>query len=135
MHLISSCVSATAWLAMALIVCSGYDFEQDDVTIYNRMPIHYFPNLLVTRLAGHALASPEVQAAAVQVVLGFELTPATALSHTIVATSAVASSIYGLIATSPNDPSRTLIDWDLTIFIPALLIGVSIGTKTLCLAA
>ena len=62
-----------------------------------------------------------------QVVLGFELTPATALSHTIVATSAVASSIYGLIAQSPNDPRRTLIDWDLTIFIPALLVGVSIG--------
>ena len=67
-----------------------------------------------------------------QVVLGFELTPATALSHTIVATSAVASSIYGLIATSPNDPRRSLIDWDLTIFIPALLIGVSIGTRPLC---
>lgn len=62
-----------------------------------------------------------------QVVVGFELTPATALSHTIVATSAVASSIYGLIARSPNDPNRTLIDWDLTIFIPALLIGVSVG--------
>lgn len=61
------------------------------------------------------------------VVMGFDLTPATALSHTIVATSAVASSIYGLIATSPNDPTRPLIDWDLTIFIPALLIGVSIG--------
>ena len=62
-----------------------------------------------------------------QVVLGFDLTPATALSHTIVACSAIASSIYGLIAESPNDPRRTLIDWDLTIFIPALLVGVSIG--------
>ena len=62
-----------------------------------------------------------------QVVLGFNLTPATALSHTIVACSAIASSIYGLIAQSPNDPSRSLIDWDLTIFIPALLVGVSIG--------
>lgn len=62
-----------------------------------------------------------------QIVLGFSLTPATALSHTIVACSAIASSIYGLIARSPNDATRTLIDWDLTIFIPALLVGVSVG--------
>lgn len=63
--------------------------------------------------------------------LGFDLTPATALSHTIVATSAVASSLYGMMATSPNDPQRPLIDWDLTIFIPALLIGVSVGSPPL----
>lgn len=64
-----------------------------------------------------------------QVVLGFDLTPATALSHTIVACSAIASSIYGLIARSPNDEKRSLIDWDLTVFIPALLVGVSIGEQ------
>ena len=62
-----------------------------------------------------------------QVIVGFELTPATALSHTIVSISAIASSIYGLCARNPNAPDRSLIDWDLAIFIPALLVGVSVG--------
>ncbi|KAK9914892.1 hypothetical protein WJX75_001974 [Coccomyxa subellipsoidea] len=62
------------------------------------------------------------------VVLGFDLKAATGLSHTIVATSAVASSIYGLIQTHPNDPSRPLVDFDVALtFIPALLLGVSFG--------
>jgi hypothetical protein len=44
------------------------------------------------------------------------------------ATSAVASSIYGLIQTHPNDPSRPLVDFDVALtFIPALLLGVSFG--------
>ena len=46
------------------------------------------------------------------------------------ATSAVASSIYGLIQTHPNDPSRPLVDFDVALtFIPALLLGVSFGAR------
>ncbi|CAL5221862.1 g4123 [Coccomyxa viridis] len=62
------------------------------------------------------------------VVLGFDLKAATGLSHTIVATSAVASTVYGLIQTHPKDPTRPLVDFDLALtFIPALLLGVSFG--------
>lgn len=54
----------------------------------------------------------------------------------------MASSIYGLIQTHPNDPSRPLVDFDVALtFIPALLLGVSFGanfplqTKSSCLVA
>lgn len=60
--------------------------------------------------------------------LGFNLKAATALSHTIVATSALASSVYGFLHTSPTHPDRPLVDLDLVItFVPALLFGVSFG--------
>lgn len=50
------------------------------------------------------------------------------------ATSAVASSIYGLIQTHPNDPSRPLVDFDVALtFIPALLLGVSFGASSPCI--
>ena len=62
------------------------------------------------------------------VMLGFNLKAATALSHTIVATSALASSVYGFLHTSPTHPDRPLVDLDLVItFVPALLFGVSFG--------
>ena len=44
----------------------------------------------------------------------------------------MASSIYGLIQTHPNDPSRPLVDFDVALtFIPALLLGVSFGENLL----
>ena len=44
------------------------------------------------------------------------------------ATSAVASSLYGLVQTHPEDPGRPLVDFDIALtFIPALLLGVSFG--------
>ncbi|KAK9832849.1 hypothetical protein WJX81_007097 [Elliptochloris bilobata] len=62
------------------------------------------------------------------IMLGFNLKAATALSHTIVATSALASSVYGFLHTSPTHPDRPLVDLDLVItFVPALLLGVSFG--------
>lgn len=62
------------------------------------------------------------------VLLGFDLKAATALSHTIVSTSALASSAYGLTHTHPKHPDRPLADLDLVItFVPALLLGVSFG--------
>jgi hypothetical protein len=62
------------------------------------------------------------------VLLGFDLKAATALSHTIVSTSALASTAYGLTHTSPTHPDRPLADLDLVItFVPALLFGVSFG--------
>lgn len=65
------------------------------------------------------------------VLVGFNLKAATALSHTIVSTSALASSIYGLTHTSPTHPERPLSDIDLVItFVPALLFGVSFGAGT-----
>jgi len=58
------------------------------------------------------------------VLLGFDLKAATALSHTIVSTSALASTAYGLTHTSPTHPDRPLADLDLVItFVPALLFG------------
>lgn len=46
------------------------------------------------------------------------------------ATSAVASTVYGLLQTHPNDPHRPLVDFDLALtFIPALLLGVSFGVR------
>lgn len=127
-------------------------------------------------------------------ILGFNLKASTALSHTTVSVSAIASSLYGfyqvrmhrmlssgqslqigcsqcqlpgsqclhaaccmrrrpvlarstsaqpgsacwpeawnLLQTSPNDSSRPLADLDLVItFLPALLLGVSIGTSLIC---
>jgi uncharacterized membrane protein YfcA len=62
------------------------------------------------------------------VLLGFNLKVSAALSHTVVSTSALASTLYGLENTSPRDPNRTLLDFDLALtFIPALLLGVSYG--------
>ena len=47
------------------------------------------------------------------------------------ATSAVASSVYGLIQTHPDAPDRPLVDFDIALtFIPALLLGVSFGAQT-----
>lgn len=64
------------------------------------------------------------------VLLGFDLKAATALSHTIVSTSALASTAYGLTHTSPTHPDRPLADLDLVItFVPALLFGVSFGAR------
>ena len=46
------------------------------------------------------------------------------------ATSAVASTVYGLFQTHPNDSHRPLVDFDLALtFIPALLLGVSFGVR------
>lgn len=46
------------------------------------------------------------------------------------ATSAVASTVYGLVQTHPTDPHRPLVDFDLALtFIPALLLGVSFGVR------
>ena len=59
--------------------------------------------------------------------MGLDLTPATALTQVIVSASAVASCIYGVCSRSPTAPERSLIDWDLTVFMPALLVGVSVG--------
>lgn len=62
------------------------------------------------------------------VVVGFSLQECTGLSHTIVATSAIASTLYGLTHPRPNHPDRPLVDLDVAlIFIPALLFGVSLG--------
>eukprot|EP00884_Botryococcus_braunii_P001174 jgi/Botrbrau1/11057/Bobra.0302s0002.2 len=61
-------------------------------------------------------------------VLGFSVRTATFLSHTIVSSSAVGSTISGLWQTSPRDPTRPLTDLDLALLIiPSLLLGVSIG--------
>ena len=63
------------------------------------------------------------------VVVGFSLQECTGLSHTIVATSAIASTLYGLTHPRPGHPDTPLVDLDVAlIFIPALLFGVSIGT-------
>ncbi|CAI5491554.1 unnamed protein product [Closterium sp. Naga37s-1] len=60
--------------------------------------------------------------------LGFTANAATGLSHTMVASSGVASTFYGLIQSSPADPSQPLIDLRLALtFTPALLLGVSCG--------
>ena len=62
------------------------------------------------------------------VVVGFSLQECTGLSHTIVATSAIASTLYGLTHPRPGHPDRPLVDLDVAlIFIPALLFGVSLG--------
>lgn len=62
------------------------------------------------------------------VVVGFSLQECTGLSHSIVATSAIASTLYGLTHPRPGHPDRPLVDLDVAlIFIPALLFGVSIG--------
>ena len=74
------------------------------------------------------------------VVVGFSLQECTGLSHRIVATSAIASTLYGLTHPRPGHPDRPLVDLDVAlIFIPALLFGVSIGepldsavAQTLC---
>lgn len=64
------------------------------------------------------------------VVVGFSLQECTGLSHTIVATSAIASTLYGLTHPRPDHPDRPLVDLDVAlIFIPALLFGVSLGTS------
>lgn len=61
-------------------------------------------------------------------VLGFDMNSSTALSHTIVASSAVASSFYGILQRSPVDPGAPLIDFTLALtFVPALLVGTGIG--------
>ncbi|GJP34419.1 hypothetical protein CLOM_g18865 [Closterium sp. NIES-68] len=60
--------------------------------------------------------------------LGFTANSATGLSHTMVASSGIASTFYGLIQSSPLDPSQPLIDVRLALtFTPALLLGVSCG--------
>lgn len=65
------------------------------------------------------------------VVLGFDLSSATALSHTVVSISAVGSSLYGLSQPSPHDSRFPLVDLDIAIvFIPALLFGVSWGASS-----
>lgn len=52
----------------------------------------------------------------------------TGLSHTVVATSAIGSCIYGLLQRSPTDPTTTLLNADLALqFVPAMLFGVSLG--------
>jgi uncharacterized membrane protein YfcA len=64
------------------------------------------------------------------VLLGFDLKASAALSITIVACGALASTLYGLRKTSPRDPNRTLLDFDLALtFLPALLLGVNFGTR------
>lgn len=61
-------------------------------------------------------------------VLGFDLSAATALSHTVVSFSAIASSLYGLTQPSPHDERFPLADLDIVlVFMPALLFGVSFG--------
>lgn len=61
-------------------------------------------------------------------VLGFDLSAATALSHTVVSFSAIASSLYGLTQPSPHDERFPLADLDIAlVFMPALLFGVSFG--------
>ena len=48
----------------------------------------------------------------------------------VAATSAVASSLYGLVQTHPEDTRRPLVDFDIALtFIPALLLGVSFGGR------
>ena len=62
------------------------------------------------------------------VVLAFGLSESTALSHAVVSISAVASSLYGLSQPSPHDERYPLVDIDIALlFMPALLMGVSIG--------
>lgn len=64
-------------------------------------------------------------------VVGFSLQECTGLSHTIVATSAIASTLYGLTHQRPDHPDRPLVDLDVALlFIPALLFGVSLGTHS-----
>lgn len=64
------------------------------------------------------------------VVVGFSLQECTGLSHTIVATSAIASTLYGLTHPRPDHSDRPLVDLDVAlIFIPALLFGVSLGAS------
>lgn len=62
------------------------------------------------------------------VVLGFDLSAATALSQTTISFSAIASSLYGLTQPSPHDGRFPLADLDIALlFMPALLFGVSFG--------
>ncbi|GAQ85440.1 hypothetical protein KFL_002350150 [Klebsormidium nitens] len=62
------------------------------------------------------------------VLLGFNLKMASALSLTIVSSGALASTFYGLHKKSPRDCDRTLLDFDLALtFLPALLLGVNFG--------
>ena len=59
------------------------------------------------------------------------LTTSDELACSCTATSAVASSVYGLIQTHPDAPDRPLVDFDIALtFIPALLLGVSFGGQT-----
>ncbi|CAI5494419.1 unnamed protein product [Closterium sp. Naga37s-1] len=61
-------------------------------------------------------------------VLKFNLVKSTALSHTVVTSSAIASTLYGLWESSPEVPSMPLVDLRLALaLLPSLLFGVGIG--------
>lgn len=57
-----------------------------------------------------------------------DLKQCTGLSHTVVASGAVGSVIYGLLQPSPTNPSTTLLNADIALqFVPAMLFGVGVG--------
>jgi hypothetical protein len=57
---------------------------------------------------------------------GFDLKLCTGLSHSVVATGAIGSCIYGLLQRSPADNTKTLLNFDIALtLIPAMLFGVS----------
>lgn len=63
---------------------------------------------------------------------GFDLKQCTGLSHSVVATGAIGSCIYGLVQRSPVDHSKTLLNFDIALtLIPAMLFGVSFVSRAL----
>ena len=63
---------------------------------------------------------------------GFDLKLCTGLSHSVVATGAIGSCIYGLLQRSPADNSKTLLNFDIALtLIPAMLFGVSFVSDNL----
>lgn len=65
---------------------------------------------------------------AMNVGLGFDLKLCTGLSHSIVASGAVASVVYGLMQPSLLNSNATLLNADIALaLIPAMLFGVSFG--------
>lgn len=62
------------------------------------------------------------------IVVGFDLRLCTPLSHTLMASSAVGSTVYALYQQSPVDPNRPMVNFDIALtFIPILLFGNSLG--------
>jgi uncharacterized membrane protein YfcA len=62
------------------------------------------------------------------ILLGFQLRECTPLSHTLMASSAVGSTIFALYQRSPVDANRPMVNFDIALtFIPILLFGNSLG--------
>jgi hypothetical protein len=67
---------------------------------------------------------------------GFDLKLCTGLSHSVVATGAIGSCIYGLLQWSPVDRKKTLLNFDIALtLIPAMLFGVSFVSGGAALSA